>query len=407
MKRILLMFAAVSALAACKGTGRTEFPERQYIALIRAEQEVVDSGNGFAFGLLEEVFRESEGRTVFLSPLSAQAALIMAANGAGGATYEQIVNTVGFGGYDLATVNGAFRKIIGGLQTVDSSVDFEFANSVWIRSGFAVKTDYVTLLQDNFEAETANVDFTLSSDIDRINSWCREKTHGMIPTIMDSPDPYLQLALLNALYFKGQWSKKFDRSDTKAGDFALLGGGVKQVDFMNKTEDFLYSESDEMQVCELHFGNTAYCMDFLLPREDMDFEKFFSTFTVADFDEYLNAFGTANVRLKLPKLKLESSTDLIPALSRLGITDAFVPDAADFSGMHESEELFIGILKQKAVLEMDENGAKAAAVTHVGMKETSPGPVQSAVFEADRPFVFLIRERSTGAILFIGAYTGL
>ncbi len=401
------MLAALSALASCKGSVNTEFPERQFITLTRAEQEVVESGNGFAFDLLREVTKESEGKTVFLSPLSAQVALIMAANGAGGATYEQIVKAVGFDGYDQQTVNGTMRKIIGGLQTVDTSIDFEIANSVWIADGFDVNKDYVTLLKDNYGAESANVDFSLSSGINRINAWCRDKTHGMIPQIMDAPEPDLKLALLNALYFKGLWSYKFSRANTKKDDFTSPGGGKTQLDFMNQTEDFLYSESEEMQVCELPFGNKAYAIDFLLPRENIDFEDFFSTFTAADFNEYLNAFGTANVRLKLPKLKLEFGTALKPALSNLGIIDAFDRNSADFSLINESEGLFIGTVKQKAVFEMDEDGAKAAAVTHVGMLgDSSPGPVQSAVFEAVRPFVFLLRERSTGSILFIGAYTG-
>ena len=394
-------------LAGCHGNGNGDFPERQYIGLTRSESEVVNTGNGFAFDLYREVAAENDGKNLFLSPLSAQAALIMAANGAKGDTYNQIVKAIGFENYSADDVNSTFRKIIFGLQTVDTSVDFEFANSVWIKDDFKVKQDYVSLLADSFDAEAANVDFGSSDGVNKINSWCKEKTHGMIPTIMDGPNADLKFALVNALYFKGQWSLKFDKSNTKEDYFTNIDGSRNLVDFMNKVDEYQYSESEDMQVCELPFGNKAYAMDFLLPRKNLDFNEFFSDFTFDDLDEYLSVFGTSDVTLKLPKLDLDFDVDLIPALSRLGINDAFIRGTADFSGIYaENKDLFISIVHQKTALEMNEEGAKAAAVTHIGIGDTSPGPVDQAEFIADHPFLFLIREKSTGAILFIGAYTG-
>ena len=401
------MLGALAMLAGCHGNGNGDFPERQYIGLTRSESEVVNTGNGFAFDLYREVAAENDGKNLFLSPLSAQAALIMAANGAKGDTYNQIVKAIGFENYSADDVNSTFRKIIFGLQTVDTSVDFEFANSVWIKDDFKVKQDYVSLLADSFDAEAANVDFGSSDGINKINNWCKEKTHGMIPTIMDGPNADLKFALVNALYFKGQWSLKFDKSNTKEDYFTNIDGSRNLVDFMNKVDEYQYSESEEMQVCELPFGNKAYAMDFLLPRKNLDFNEFFSDFTFDDLDEYLSVFGTSDVTLKLPKLDLDFDVDLIPALSRLGINDAFIRGTADFSGIYaENKDLFISIVHQKTALEMNEEGAKAAAVTHIGIGDTSPGPVDQAEFIADHPFLFLIREKSTGAILFIGAYTG-
>ena len=407
MKRTVLMLGALAMLAGCHGNGNGDFPERQYIGLTRSESEVVNTGNGFAFDLYREVAAENDGKNLFLSPLSAQAGLLMAANGAKGDTYNQIVKAIGFENYNADDVNSTFRKIIFGLQTVDTSVDFEFANSVWIKDDFKVKQDYVSLLADSFDAEAANVNFGSSDGINKINNWCKEKTHGMIPTIMDGPNADLKFALVNALYFKGQWSLKFDKSNTKEDYFTNIDGSRNLVDFMNKVDEYQYSESEEMQVCELPFGNKAYAMDFLLPRKNLDFNEFFSDFTFDDLDEYLSVFGTSDVTLKLPKLDLDFDVDLIPALSRLGINDAFIRGTADFSGIYaENKDLFISIVHQKTALEMNEEGAKAAAVTHIGIGDTSPGPVDQAEFIADHPFLFLIREKSTGAILFIGAYTG-
>ena len=407
MKRTVLVLGALAMLAGCNGNGNGDFPERQYINLTRSESEVVNTGNGFAFDLYREVAAENDGKNLFLSPLSAQAALLMAANGAKGDTYNQIVKAIGFENYSADDVNSTFRKIIFGLQTVDTSVDFEFANSVWIKDGFNVKQDYVSLLADNFDAEASNVDFGTDAGVEKVNNWCSEKTHGMIPTIMDGPDDNLKLALINALYFKGQWSTKFNKSNTQEEYFTAIDGSRNKIDFMNQAEEFLYSESEDMQVCELPFGNKAYAMDFLLPHKDLDFNEFFSDFTYDDLDEYLSAFGTAQVILMLPKLDLEDDVNLIPALSRLGIKDSFIYGTADFTGIHEPKELYIGIVRQKTALEMNEEGAKAAAVTSIGMyNDASPGPVDQAVFIADHPFLFLIREKSTGAILFIGAYTG-
>ena len=404
------MLGALAMLAGCNGNGKADFPERQYVNLTKAENEVVNTGNGFAFDLYREVAAENDGKNLFLSPLSAQAALIMAANGAKGDTYDQIVKAIGFENYSADDVNSTLRKIIFGLQTVDTSVDFEFANSVWIKDDFKVKQDYVSLLADNFDAEAANVDFGTDAGVNKINSWCKEKTHGMIPTIMDGPNADLKLALVNALYFKGQWSLKFNKSNTEEDYFTNIDGSRNLVDFMNKVDEYQYSESEDMQVCELPFGNKAYAMDFLLPRKDLDFNEFFSDFTFDDLDEYLSVFGTADVTLKLPKLNLDFDVDLIPALSRLGINNAFTWGQADFSNIYADENdknLYIGIVRQKTALEMNEEGAKAAAVTFTGMfTDASPGPVDQAEFIADHPFLFLIREKSTGAILFIGAYTG-
>ncbi len=174
------MLGALAMLAGCNGNGEVDFPERQYVNLTKSEGEIVNTGNGFAFDLYREVAKDYDGKNIFLSPLSAQATLIMAANGAKGDTYDQIVKAIGFENYSAADVNSSFRKIIYGLQTVDTSVDFEFANSVWVDDSFKVRQDYVSLLADNFDAEAANVDFGSSDGVGKINSWCKEKTHGMM-----------------------------------------------------------------------------------------------------------------------------------------------------------------------------------------------------------------------------------
>ena len=410
MRKVILSIGVLATLAGCNGAGEKEFPERQYINLTKAEGEVVNTGNGFAFDLYREVAKENDGKTIFLSPLSAQAALIMAANGANGNTYDQIVKAIGFENYDAATMNSAFRKIIYGLKTVDTSVDFETANSIWIQNGFNIRKDYVSLLSDNFDAEASNVDFGSNAGVKKINEWCKDKTHGMIPTIMEEPNAALKFALVNALYFKGQWSLKFDKSNTREGYFKVLNRDSEKVDFMNKSGNYLYSESDEMQVCELPFGNEAYCMDILLPRKELDFSEFFSDFTYDDFQEYVNAFGSASVKIKIPKLDLDFDVDLTQALTRLGINDAFINGKAAFSNIYADDKdknLHISMVLQKTALEMNEDGAKAAAVTEIGLAEADrPIHVDSAEFTADHPFMMLIREKSTSAILFIGAYTG-
>ena len=394
----------LAAVVGCEKTPADDpvFPEKKDIVLTRAEQEILNSGGEFSFNLLREMYQSDQ--QLFLSPLSAQAALMMVANGASGKTYEQIVKVVGYDRYSTEELNAMYRKIVEGLTKVDTSTDFEMANSIWTAKGMNVNKTFQELLAENYDAESGEVDFLSQSEIDRINKWCDDKTHGMVPSIIDGPNGNLKLLILNALYFKGQWSHKFNKNQTSKDAFKSLSGKEVQLDFMRQTEGFSYYEDDEFQFCALPFGNKGFCMDILLPRENVDFTDFIDHLDNKKFSACLARLQAAEVMLSIPKLKFEYECRLSEVLKKLGMSVPFSPEA-DFSNIND-KDLTISEIKQKTAFEMDEEGAKAAAVTSVGMANGVGGQVTSVSFTADRPFVFSIRETSTNAILFLGTYTG-
>ena len=404
MRKILFALLALAATIGCEKTAteETDFPQRNNIVLTRAEQKILDSGGEFAFNLMKEMYKSD--RQLFLSPLSAQAALMMVANGASGQTYGQIAKVIGYDGYNIDELNTMYRKIVEGLKKVDTSTDFEMANSIWTAKGMSVNKAFKALLAENYDAEAGDVDFLSQSDIDRINKWCDDKTHGMVPSIITAPDGNLKLLILNALYFKGQWSYKFDKNQTSKDVFKSLSGEKVELDFMRQTEEFSYYVDDELQLCTLPFGNKGYCMDILLPCENVDFTGFIAGLNHQKFSDWLARLQTAEVMMSVPKLKFEYECQLSDVLKKLGMEIPFSPEA-DFCNISD-EELMISEVKQKTAFEMDEEGAKAAAVTSIGVTNDVGQAEPVVSFTVDRPFVFTIRETSTNAILFLGTYTG-
>ena len=251
-------------------------------------------------------------------------------------------------------------------------------------------------------------DFSKQATVDRINGWCSEKTHGKIPSIMDEPDPRMVMALVNALYFNGKWSFDFDEK-IKKEDFTTISGGKSKVDMMT-AQLKSYSEYDGFSMVSLPYGNGAFCMDVILPSEKEDFGKAVSRFNAAtlrglsenmDSGSQFEAFKQKLIG-EINDLHIEGMPKL-ETLNALGMNQAFT-NTADFSAMAE-KSLKISMVKQKTFIDVNEKGTEAAAVTVVGMVATSIGPSpepRTVNFFADRPFLFVIRERSTEAILFIG-----
>lgn len=233
----------------------------------------------------------------------------------------------------------------------------------------------------------------------------------MIDKMVDELSPDAVAVLMNALYFKGQWAQKFDKSETVEGDFTRADGTTASVQLMHKEEKMAACRDDGWQFCQMPFGNGAYGLGILLPEEGSDFEAFVDGLDAGFYEAALMACGNASVQLAVPKMSLDFSIEdnLRVALEKEGITDVFSSTEADLSGISDDYlSLWLDAIAQRAKFEMDEDGAKAAAVTSSVINGiTSPGPVESMVMTADHPFVFTISEMSTGAILFMGAFRGL
>ena len=414
MKRILTAILCAAAVCACSKSDPAgeepaiEFQERHDIILTKGQQELVDAGNAFAFDFLRTLHPMEDGQEVFLSPFSLQAAFSMLSNGAAGETFSQIAAAVGFGGYSRDDINSTYNTILPALYAADNSTKFSVANALWLGSGFPAKADFVSTLKSAYDARVENLDFGSPDAVRTINGWAEEKTFGMIPELLDHTDPDWAYVLTNALYFKGVWSRKFESQQTRKDAFIREDGSEIRLDFMRGDVPCRYAYVDKLSaaVCELPFGNGAFVLDVVLPDDGIDFGSFVQKLDSGVWNAALENLFSDELFVILPRIDLSysGSETVVEALKALGMTDAFDAYTADFSGVSDFPT-YISDVIHKARFRMDENGAEAAAVTGIIAKIESSGPARE--FFADHPFLYAIREISTGAILFLGTYRGI
>jgi len=396
---LALVFATVTS--AC-GWGITS-PERMAElprALSSSEIALISAGNSFAVSLLRTVYESQPDSTVFLSPLSASMALGMTLNGAQGATRDQMRATLGFGALAMDDVNRSYEDIITLLRGLDPTVDFRLANALFHRSEFVMESAFLDTVRRHFDARVQGLDFAAPAAVTTINGWVEESTGGRIEEIVEAPiDPLTVAFLMNAIYFKGDWTRSFDAAKTVTGPFQLRDGGTRSVRFMVKEDSVGYREGDGWHAAELSYGGGAWVMDVAVPREGHDLEA-----VVSALGEILDPdapWPARTLTVWLPRFQLEWERELNPDLESLGMRDAFESGVADFTPMYRRAMevgLYVQKVKQKTFLKVDEAGTEAAAVTSVEMGITSA----PSGLRADRPFLLAIRERLSGTVLFAG-----
>ena len=372
------------------------------VSVMAALSMTAQAGETFAFGLFRDIVSNDGSDIVFVSPLSASLALSMTANGADEATLQEMLSTLGCG-TTVKELNEYNRSIMDLFASDPEGIELNAANSIWVSDLFPLKGRFRRTASRNYDAMVTNLDFSNPASPSVINDWCSENTAGRIDKIIESIDPATQLYLLNALYFKGLWTTPFDASNTFEETFH---GNNKdsEVKFMHNTANFLYYMGPEASVLELPYGEGSFVMDVILPVDGMTAEHFISGFDSETLNTLTSKLISNKVRLSMPSFKAEYETSLNATLQRLGMKAAFSP-SADFSRMSK-EPLMISEVKQKTFIEVNEEGSEAAAVTSVAVMRASlePEPVE---FKVDRPFVFLIRERDNGTVLFMGLVRNL
>ena len=390
MKKYLLL---LSMAVGCMAVSADDIKE---IKLTEGEQELIASNNDFAFSL----FRKVRGdKSKVLSPLSITYALGMLNNGAAGKTRREINETLGFGEAGADGINAFCQKMLQEANTLDPQTKVLIANTVFVNEGLGYRLQEGFIDKANTYYDAEHRDFNDGETMDVINQWANDHTMGMIPEVLDEDSfrPDAVSYLLNALYFKGVWSSPFEVEYTQDESF----GGGDDVPMMHKTDkEFEYTDNDLYQAIRLPYGNWAYEMNVFLPREGK---------TVGDV---LDALSGSNWRfrdsrrvvdLKLPRFETETGQGLTKVMSDLGMPTAFT-DLAEFPNFC-NVPVYISNMFQVAKIKLDEQGTEAAAVTVIGM-ETSSIPEEPKTFHANRPFLYIINEQSTGAIFFIGQYTG-
>lgn len=405
----LLLVAVV--LAGCEKSDNETVPKNLPAPLeitLRAEEAgIVKNDQQFAFELFSNVFSEEakgEDKSFMVSPFSLSMALAMTWNGAAGETKTAMQETLKMGNYSDDDFNGYYKKLKEALLKTDPSTQLSIANAIFTNKFITIKPNFIKTNTDYYHATVQPVDFSLPTTKDIINRWASDNTNNLIKEVIDKTNADNLMYLLNAIYFKGIWTTKFDAKNTSKKAFLTENGTKRTVDMMSQTAKFNYTEDEIMQAVQLPYGNQAFSMLVLLPQSGKKQTDVVSALQNKEYwGKTRTALRQAEVVLSLPKFKTEYSIKLNEVLGKMGMGVAFDPYKADFSRMSEISA-FISFVKQDTYISTDESGTEAAAVTVIGMEMTSaaPGP-QKVIFNADRPFIYVIQENSTGAILFMGA----
>jgi len=392
---LLLLSPAGCGLLAPDVEVITELPR----PLTAAEVKLISASNGFAFDLLGQANRANDN--LFLSPLSASMALGMTMNGAAGETWTQMHDVLGFGSLAEEEINASYKSLVELLIGLDRTVEMAIGNSVWTRSGFPVKPGFLDAVRENFSAEVAELDFSNTSASKRINGWVSDATRGRIETIVPEAIPrHIVMYLLNAIYFKGSWTFRFDPEQTRTAPFHLDDGSTRPVSLMYLKRPLPYQRNSRFQAVDLPYGGRAFAMTVLLPRRGMSVDTLAATLDAGEWEDIADGFQERKVEVFLPRFRMSYERILNDDLAALGMVDAFDDDLADLTRLSPVEFLFISEVKQKSWVDVNEEGTEAAAATSVGVSVVSALPV----VRADRPFLFFIRERLSGTILFAGKF---
>ena len=408
-RRILLVAVSLGIALALACSGATEpkpgEPSPVIDALPRAlssgEQKIIAANNDFSFSLFRRLGAVASDSNVFVSPLSASMALGMAMNGASDTTFDEMRATLGFGAATESEIDQGYKSLITLLRGLDPSVDFRIANSIWTREGFPVTPTFLDAGRTWFDAQVASLDFASPNAVKSINDWVSTATAGRIPTILDGIQNDEVMFLVNAIYFKGSWRAKFDPALTIDAPFRGIAGD-EPTKLMHREGSIRYVQTPTFSAVDLPYGNSAYSMTVVLPNAGQSVDEVLSSLEMSAWSTWTTRLHDAEVDLYLPRLKLTWERMMIPDLLALGMRAAFQDGGADFSRMSPlGDRLFISTVKQKTYVDVNEEGTEAAAVTNVGISLTS-APVRTT-FRVDRPYVFVIRERLSGTILFLGA----
>lgn len=421
MKTFALMGMTAMVLSACR-TARVEKAaengnanwsvneevDESFLILSDAQHEMVNNNNSFAFSLYNKTMGMNS-RVV--SPLSVTYLMSMLANGADGETQQQILATLGWAGEgiqqpSLQDINDYSRMLIEKTARLDKAVTVEIANYVAVNKEFKLNSKFQKSVERDYKAGVESLNFTSPSTLKRINDWCNDRTHGMIPSIINELDPDAVSYLMNAIYFNGTWKDKFSKEETKQEMFRGYTRDIQYVDMMHRHGEYFYADGDGYSAVSIPYGNGAFRMTVILPSEGSFLRDVMASMDGGKFQALQRSMEKCNVDLKIPRFTTEVDLPLNDIISALGAPLIF-SSQADFSQFARGD-FYVSKMFQKAKIEVSEEGTKAAAVTAaiMMMSAVRPEKKRNVVFHADSPFAYIISENSTGSIYFMGQYTG-
>ena len=401
--KLLSFFAFVLLLATGCDTQTSEPDIPAPRALTDAELAVLQADNVFGLRLFNALASAEHEENVFISPLSVSMALGMTLNGAAGTTQSEMRTVLAKEGLTKDEINTAYRDLSTLLTSMDNAVTMQLANSIWYREGFGVDDAFLETNKTYFNAEVSGLDFADPAAPSIINQWVDNHTNGRIQQIVERIPPEAVMYLINATYFKGTWTYQFNADATEDRPFYNEGGtGFSTVPTMNLSGTLPYYQTNLYGALDIPYGNGLFSMTLLLPHPDASLDDMLASFDEESWNALTTGLAEREADLFLPRFTLEYKKTLKETLIDLGMDDAFSAGIADFSGISTAQALFLSEVTHKTFLEVNEEGTEAAAVTSVEVGTTSIDPNAPVRFEVNRPFALALRERHTGAIMFIG-----
>ncbi|NLD21318.1 MAG: serpin family protein [Bacteroidales bacterium] len=430
MKKALVLLSLVIAISSCDILGNTSIkdpikissPEPTEfitkVSLTEPQREYVDAGNAFAFKFLQKVYANKQSN-VIVSPLSLQYALAMVVNGASGQTASEITSALGFGD-DVAALNKYCNLMLNQLPAVDENVKLKLTDAVIVNKDYLLKDSFRKTVEENYYAPVEYMDATnIQTVLDKINEWASRNTNGLIDPFLSNNDINKSIAatILNALYFKAEWQQiqgnpMFREENTKKSQpFYYDGGGAGVADYMNVSHHLNYGKFENNSILEIPYAGGNFVMYVLLPDEkgSNGLKKLLDELTIDKLETALSSMTKeSKIHLSLPKFEIEEKDYLSVILQDMGISRSFQMNA-EFDNMfaNKDQHFFISEVIQKSKIIVNEGGTEVASVTGVTVRGANPAQLTKVIdFVADHPFVYCIAEKTSGAILFEGVFTG-
>ncbi|MGF7046961.1 serpin B [Paenibacillus sp. DS2015] len=406
--RVLICLLAL-ILPACSVTSQASpalsSEERQHTASL-INPQIIQAENSLGLQLHRQLVESGTGENVMISPYSISTALALAYNGSAGETASEMTKTLGWDDITLEDLNEHNEQLRKLLSDSDDGIELNIANSVWVKEGTEFKQPFLRASKDSYNADIYSLKLSNTKTMDKINNWVKQHTNNKITQILANPlSPLTESVLINAIYFNGTWEHSFSEDNTQEESFVLTDGSTQQVQMMRQTYSFPYAETEDWQSIRLPYGDGRMSMLIILPSEQSSLGELQQELW-KDPSPWQQTFDENTVNIGLPRFQIEYKQQLKTVLQNIGMKLAFQPEVADFSRMSNERQLYISSIMHETLLEVNEKGAEAAAVTSIlvdaGSSSAPPEPVNMTL---NRPFFFAIEDTQSKAWLFLGSVT--
>ncbi len=411
MRRIWGLLSLAVVLLACQEKGEKRAEETgawKGVELSPMGKRISERNTAFAFRLFRRLAEgESTGGSFLISPFSVTSLLSMLMNGVDGECLDETRTALCLDSFPLDSIND-YHWRMAGLSHKDAVSELGIGYSVWVSDDFAIKPAFRDLCRVMYGAEIRDLDFSAPDAVGEVNRWCAEKTRGRIPEVLADLSEQERMLLVNTLYFQGKWEYAFSKEGTRPEPFTAMDGTVSEVGMMRQTETFRLMRDSLFDIAELPYKEGRFSMVIFLPSAGKRWESCLDAFTTENWRRWEKEGKPRRLDLRLPAFRMEKRCSLKRTLRSLGMTRPFETKADNFPRLADGE-LGIGELYQNTFISVDEGGTEAAAATVATIiaEEELPPELLPYPFHVNRPFLFLIKENKSGAILFMGQVTEL